>query len=224
MASAAALGAATAVTLAGVVGSAPPAVAGGPTSVLVVAPSTAEAAGLTYSDEKYGELDRLLGRPGAGSRTEPPEADLTGARQINVTWLLHDVDPWRMNRVFVHTGSETVWIHTAATRPRSENGSWHRAEQPAALRALLAELGVMGRSLSHSSGEPRAAGPVSEPVPSPDRAAASPGTGSGWSWALPALGAGLAIGAGGSLLIRRAAARQDAGPPREEPRQELIDR
>ncbi|MDC0765891.1 hypothetical protein [Streptomyces sp. HD] len=30
-------------------------------------------------------------------------------------------------------------------------------------------------------------------------------------------------GVGGTLLIRRAAARQEAGPPREEPRQGLID-
>ncbi|MGW0612942.1 hypothetical protein [Streptomyces sp. NPDC002788] len=35
--------------------------------------------------------------------------------------------------------------------------------------------------------------------------------------------AGLAAGVGGTLLIRRAAARRAAGPPREEPRQVLID-
>jgi len=46
---------------------------------------------------------------------------------------------------------------------------------------------------------------------------------SGVWWAVPGTALGLAVGAGGALLIRRAAARQDAGPPREEPRQELID-
>jgi hypothetical protein len=213
----------TGAALTGVVWGAPPAVAGGPTSVLVVAPSTTEAAGLTYSDEKYGELDRLLGRPGAGSRTKPPEADLTGARQINVTWLLHDVDPWRLDQVYVDTDSTAVWIHTAANLPRSRNGAWYRAEQPTALRGLLKELGVMGRSVSDTSVKPRAAEPVTESTLSPAQAATSPGGDSGWSWALPGLGAGLVIGTGGSLLIRRAAARQDAGPPREEPRQELID-
>ncbi|MFE1946551.1 hypothetical protein [Streptomyces massasporeus] len=42
-------------------------------------------------------------------------------------------------------------------------------------------------------------------------------------WAVTAGALGLAAGAGGTLLIRRAAARREAGPPREEPRQVLID-
>ncbi|MFI8229640.1 hypothetical protein ACIGDI_12465 [Streptomyces sp. NPDC085900] len=42
-------------------------------------------------------------------------------------------------------------------------------------------------------------------------------------WALSGLGAGLVAGVGGTVLMRRAAARRGAGPPREEPRQELID-
>ncbi len=43
----------------------------------------------------------------------------------------------------------------------------------------------------------------------------------GWAVVGPAVG--LAAGVGGTVLIRRAAARQGAGPPREEPRQEVID-
>lgn len=42
-------------------------------------------------------------------------------------------------------------------------------------------------------------------------------------WALPGLAVGFAAGVGGTLAIRRAAARPGAGPPREEPRQQLID-
>ncbi|MEU1044928.1 hypothetical protein ABZ400_07220 [Streptomyces sp. NPDC005897] len=38
-------------------------------------------------------------------------------------------------------------------------------------------------------------------------------------WAAAGLGAGVA----GTLLVRRAAARYRAGPPRGEPRRELID-
>ncbi|MFJ7177038.1 hypothetical protein ACIQXA_11665 [Streptomyces massasporeus] len=41
-------------------------------------------------------------------------------------------------------------------------------------------------------------------------------------WAVAAGALGLAAGAGGTLLTRRAAARREAGPPREEPRQVLI--
>ncbi|WP_234021595.1 hypothetical protein [Streptomyces sp. 351MFTsu5.1] len=36
-------------------------------------------------------------------------------------------------------------------------------------------------------------------------------------WAVPGLAVGFAAGAGGTRLIRRAAARPGAGPPREEP-------
>ena len=228
VASAAGLGTVMALTL--LLWDAPSASAGGPTSVLVVATATSEAAGLTYFDDKYNDLERLLGRPGVGSRTKAPETGLVGARQINVTWLLHDVDPWRLNQVYVDTDSTAVWIHTATDLPRSRNGYWHRAEQPTALRALLKELGVMGRSLTRTPAEAGTAGPDARPDagPGPSRAEAaaaspSPDGDSGWSRATAGLAAGLALGAGGSVLIRRAAARREAGPPHGEPRQELID-
>ncbi|MER6348791.1 hypothetical protein ACWC10_28065 [Streptomyces sp. NPDC001595] len=188
---------------------APPASAGGPTSALLVSPQSAEAASLVYSDERYDELNRLLGRPDDGGPVRTPKADLHGTRQISVTWLLHDVDPWRMDQVYPDGASSAVWIHTQSYLPEAPDGYWHRAAQPAALRALLKELGVMGPR-SARAGELPASGPADGD--------------SGWSRAVPALGAGLVLGAGGSLLIRRAAARQNAGPPRVEPRQELIDR
>lgn len=80
---------------------------------------------------------------------------------------------------------------------------WHRA--PRAVFAQLERAGVLGET---------------------DAAGTAVGGGSGsaelaghaW-WAA----AGVAVGVGGTLLIRRAAARGEAGPPREEPRQELID-
>jgi hypothetical protein len=223
---ASAAGLVTAMALTLLLWDAPSASAGGPTSVLVVAPATSEAAGLTYSDKRYDELERLLGRPGVGSLTKAPETDLAGARQINVTWLLHDVDPWRLNQVYVDTDSTAVWIHTATDLPQSRNGYWHRAGQPAALRALLTELGVMGRSLTRTAAQAGTAEPGAGPGLSPAEAAAaspSPDGDSGWSRATAGLAAGLALGAGGSVLIHRAAARREAGPPHGEPRQELID-
>ncbi|MEU2908758.1 hypothetical protein ACFYM3_09110 [Streptomyces massasporeus] len=42
-------------------------------------------------------------------------------------------------------------------------------------------------------------------------------------WAVAAGALGLAAGAGGTLPTRGAAARREAGPPREEPCQVLID-
>jgi hypothetical protein len=72
---------------------------------------------------------------------------MAGAHQINVTWLAHDISPWRLDRVFpVESTSKAVWIHTAANVPENLNGYWHRADHPARLRALLKELGVMGQA------------------------------------------------------------------------------
>ncbi|ANS67437.1 hypothetical protein SLINC_5213 [Streptomyces lincolnensis] len=98
--------------------------AGGPTSVLVVSPQSMETASLYQSDEEYGELERLLGEAGTGTRDKPPEATLIGGRQINVTWMVHDVSPWRVDRVFPSPEADSgeVWIHTAATLPQSVNG------------------------------------------------------------------------------------------------------
>ncbi|MFF7164859.1 hypothetical protein ACFZBP_26440 [Streptomyces sp. NPDC008086] len=234
-------------------GAASPASAGGPTSVLLVSPESAETAALYYSDKEYGELEQLLGAPGKGTRDKPPEAGLTAARQINVTWMVHDVTPWRLDRVYpAHKGPD-VWIHTSANLDSTTNGAWHRADHPSQLRALLKKLGLMGKVSGEggaaifppaweTSGKEEAAedqpaqagtGPESGSVSGSAR-----GDGTDWWWALPGVAAGAVLalllrpfavrlrlsGAGGTLLIRRAAARPGAGPPREEPRQELIDR
>ncbi|WP_257041067.1 hypothetical protein [Streptomyces sp. TLI_55] len=212
-------------------GSAGPAAAGGPTSVLIVSPESAETASLYYSDREYGTLERLLGEPGAGSADKPPEADLMAGPQINVTWMVHDVSPWRVDRVYPVADSQAVWIHTAANVDESTNGTWHRAQQPKVLRDLLKDLGMMGKAFYGDSAveypppwDQSGMDAAATPSPDPTLAAAAarssrPGDATDWWWALP----GLAVGAGGTLLIRRAAARQKAGPPREEPRQELID-
>ncbi|MDF3146082.1 hypothetical protein [Streptomyces sp. T21Q-yed] len=113
--------------------------------MLLVSPESTETAALYYADEEYGELERLLGTAGKGTRDKPPEAGLTVARQINITWMIHDVTPWRLDRVYpVHKGQD-VWIHTAANLDSTTNGTWHRADHPSQLRALLKKLGLMGK-------------------------------------------------------------------------------
>ncbi|MFE0249722.1 hypothetical protein [Streptomyces sp. NPDC059010] len=151
-------------------GAASPASAGGPTSVLLVSPESTETAALYYSDKEYDELARLLGSPGMGTRDKPPEADLTASRQINVTWMAHDVTPWRLDQVYSADKGQAVWIHTAADLDSSTNGIWHRADHPARLRALLTKLDLMGKA----PGEGGSA--VSPPSPSPSR---EPGTDDG---------------------------------------------
>ncbi|MFF7545937.1 hypothetical protein ACFZCU_20245 [Streptomyces canus] len=210
---------------------APSASAGGPTSVLVVSPESGETASLYYSDEEYGELQRLLGPPGAGARTKPPEANLLAARQINVTWMAHDVSPWRLDQVFPLADTDEVWIHTAEHVPESVNGHWHRTKNPPQLRALLEDLGVMGKV----SDEGHAIFPAPEQEQGSDtgsdtgavatEASAGPSStaddGTDWWWALPGLAAGAVL----ALVLRPFALRMRGERVRRErgPRQELRD-
>ncbi|QOV41505.1 hypothetical protein IM697_39720 [Streptomyces ferrugineus] len=218
-------------------GAASPASAGGPTSVLLVSPESTQTASLYHSDKEYGELDRLLGAPGKGTRDKPPEADLTTARQINVTWMVHDVTPWRLDRVYPSHQGKDVWIHTAANLDSTTNGVWRRAEHPSRLRALLDRLGLMGKASSEGN---EAIVPPAWEAPGTDEATeateASPaqagpgprsGAGSGsddgtdWWWAVPGAAAGAVL----ALLLRPFATRLPLDRLRGEPgpRQELRD-
>ncbi|MES5816512.1 hypothetical protein [Streptomyces sp. RG80] len=218
-----------------------PAAAGGPTSVLIVSPESAETASLYHSDRQYGVLERLLGQPGKGTAAKPPEADLVAGPQINVTWLVHDVTPWRVDRVYPAVDSEAVWIHTAASLDAPGNGTWHRADQPAVLRGLLEDLDVMGETSAgdsaveypppwDTSGTEGAAPETTESASAAASAQRS-GPGSGgdtdWWWALPGLAAGAVL----TLMLRPFALRLPEAVPalrrwrtREPgPRQELRD-
>ncbi|MGW3101030.1 hypothetical protein [Streptomyces sp. NPDC001100] len=236
----ASLSGALATTLSLMVWGASGAAAGGPTSVLVTSPTSGQAAALYYSDEQYGKLQRLLGPEGRGTRDKPPEADLDHARQINVTWLAHDISPWRIDRVFpVESRPQAVWIHTAADVPEnaSLNGYWHRAAQPAQLRSLLRKLGVTGTG-SGSGGyagifpapwqptesAPSVAAPDTDAETSTVRVTVGDkGEGTDRWWAIPGAAAGAVL----ALVLRPFAVRlpldrwrkgRDPGP-----RQELRD-
>ncbi|MFF4348105.1 hypothetical protein [Streptomyces sp. NPDC001530] len=200
---------------------APSAMAGGPTSVLVVSPESAESASLYYSDKEYEELTRLLGEPGAGTREEPPGLGAAAGHQLNVTWLVHDVSPWRVDRVYPDSPrSKDVWIHTTTDLP-SMNGYWHKAEHPAQVRALFKKLGVLGKPSSEGGGgilpaplqTPDDSGTTPTPTEQPRTTTAARATtdnGTDWWWAIPGAAAG-------ALLARVRL------PRKGEPRQELLD-
>ncbi|MET4925880.1 hypothetical protein P3L51_26605 [Streptomyces sp. PSRA5] len=229
---------------------APSAAAGGPTSVLITSPESAETASLFHSDTEYAALSKQLDGQDMGSLPEGQEKrpssldSAMGSRLINVTWLAHDVRPWRLDRVYPSADTSTVWIHTSTDVPGTASGSWHKAKQPAALRALLKRIGVMGGKkgdgvgaevpppwetddATAAAGTPakdRTRGPEER---GPEERAAASGASSGgaarWWWAIPALGAGVVLG----LVLRplagrlprppfgRGGDRQEAGPRRE---------
>ncbi|MFI1480761.1 hypothetical protein [Streptomyces sp. NPDC020747] len=228
---------------------APTAAAGGPTSVLVVSPESGQSAAIYNSKEEYGELERLLGSPGSGTREEPPGLGVGSGRQINVTWMIHDVSPWRVDRVYPETPrTKDVWIHTAANVPESMNGYWHRAEQPAAVRALLKKLGVLGESSSKSAGAiypapwETKAGAAAGPAPAPESesesesaersgtatatAVAAADDDTDWWWAIPGVATGAVLALGLRPFVGRFPGVRQLGRRRERetgPRQELRD-
>ncbi|GAA4068326.1 hypothetical protein GCM10022233_50130 [Streptomyces shaanxiensis] len=187
--------------------------------MLLVSPESTETASLYYSDKDYVELGQLLDAPGTGTRDKPPEADLTAARQVNVTWMIHDVTPWRLDQVFPLDDGRDVWIHTAANLDRTRNGTWHRADHPTQLRALLKGLGLMGKASADTAANAAEATEVTEA--SPARATRSGGA-TDWWWALPGAAAGAVL----ALFLRPYVARLPLDRLRRGepgPRQELRD-
>ncbi|MER7661329.1 MULTISPECIES: hypothetical protein [unclassified Streptomyces] len=220
---------------------APSAVAGGPTSVLVTSPESGETASLYNSDAQYGSLLKLLGEgPTKGQTDRPPSLDMAlGTRQINVTWMIHDVQPWRVDQVYPGDRAGLVWIHTA-TNLETQQGYWHQARQPAELTTLFTKLGLMGEKSSGAGVAqfPPAWGGEQQRAPEPADAAgagsagasaaaarASDGT-EGWWWAIPGLVGGAAL----ALVLRPVVSRLPRPPfgrgdgTRETgPRQQLLD-
>lgn len=226
-----------------------PAAAGGPTSVLLVSPPSGESAALTHTDKEYAELEKLLGPPERGVKDMPREAGVT-ALLINVTWMVHDVSPWRVDRVFPAEDGDVVWIHTEQRLTEEPTtGVWRRAARPGPLRALLKELGLMGPASDAGTNsaiypvpwEAEAEGEAGAPGPDdgasgtepPDGSAASAQAappaaagGTGRWWAIPGAAAGAVL----ALLLRPYVTRlpfprrrSGGGGGEQGPRQELLD-
>ncbi|MFF6782062.1 hypothetical protein [Streptomyces sp. NPDC012510] len=225
---------------------APPSAAGGPTSVLLASPTAQRTASLYGTQEDYGRLEKLLVPAGGeldGSREKTPEwgqEDIWGERivdMVSVTWMIHDVTPWRLDRVYTAPpDTRDIWIHTMVSTGEEPLGTagagvWHKAKQPERLRELLSDLNVLGTAPRDLKGS----APLSGDSPAEVRAgtdgttadaratASTPGLAGRAQWAISALALGLLLGSGGAvLLLRRAAARRESGPPRG-PRQQVID-
>ncbi|MEU6826756.1 hypothetical protein ABZ921_39650 [Streptomyces atriruber] len=227
-----------------VVLTAPQAAAGGPTSVLLVSPESTESASLYCSDKEYAELESWLAPSSSGRKPgeEPPGLDVSrGSRQINVTWMAHDVLPWRVDRVYAPQSGKKkdadVWVHRS-TDIESLNGDWHRAAEPGRLLSLFKELGLLGKASDR--GSPGIA-PQSQVTPelsgsgtggdenrllAVEGGGGPGGTGTDWWWAIPGAG----VGALAALLLRGPVAGRWAAvsawrrrPDEPGPRQELRD-
>ncbi|WP_431960217.1 hypothetical protein [Actinacidiphila sp. bgisy160] len=219
----------TAVTA--VIGGSGPAAAGGPTSVMLVAPASGKAAGIYTSSPDYRELEQSIGNePKEKAPKSLSDVMNDQHRQVTLTWLIHDVSVWKVDYVYPD-GPGGVWVHslplTATDLP--EEGVWRKAARSEDLRRLLGRLGLMGadKGLGVSApgylpGPDDAAVVEETPVAAPQAAAAGDGGGAdGWWLSLAGLGVGLAAGCSGTVLALRLISRRT---PREPgPRQELVD-
>lgn len=191
------------------VAAAPSAVAGGPTSVLIVNQVDGRGAGVVIGSDRYDTLLSSLGGEGRPTASPEPPAVPEGASSIKLVWLIHDVEPWRIDQV--HVVGDAVWVQTFFSdggNPYESAPVWHRPARGEELVAGLTALGVHGdRPVTGASSTPVIAADPAMTTP-----AIVPAASEGASWWLVTvlvLG-GLALGAIGG---RQVPARLLARPP-----------
>jgi len=204
---------------------APAASAGGPTSVLLVW-DDGRSASLTYADPAYEQLMTAIGvEPGTPTApAQPPAGEPTGG-SVTVTWLLHDVQVWRVDEVFPAApggpvvGTRLVDLGAGGGYPElfARTPSLHGSADPGALVALLDELGGNRTAVAAVSPVPVAdpAGPVRDEV-----TPAEPADGRLW-WGI----AGVLVGALAVTAVHRTrapAARTE--PDGESPKITVLSR
>jgi hypothetical protein len=167
--------------------------AGGPTSVLMTSPESGRASALHIANPDYDRLYEAVGDDVRGEQARPSGVS-SGGEEVRLTWLIHDVQVWRVDRVHL-TRQDGIWVETVteltgAGHPFEQPSRWHRAKNDQALTALLANAGLLGADSAPAN--------PSDPDVTAASAPAQP--------VLPIVAAavgGLAVGVVGSLLLRR---------------------
>jgi len=202
------------------IGFATAAQAGGPTSVLLVVPGENRTAALYTGDPEYQELVSLLDafNTATGTTTPPEGASDTGASGtddisgpgVTLTWLIHDVSVWRVDRVYL-SAENGPWVSTQMAMDGGDiwakPATWRSVTKDGpALTALLDRLGVGTTGKQADAGnqastgnqadaaQPTANAPVTSA--SPDGESGLPGPdGVIWASLGVLLGASLTLGA-----------------------------
>lgn len=190
-----------------------PAVAKGPSHMLLMGVSASGDTGhafLQLSDSRAQEVEVLLDDLGA----KVAEPDVEKWREVQVAWTMHAFEIWRSDIVFVDGKGEAV-VMTVRSMLEGEGFStdWRRVRDGAALTDTFEELGLLGKPpTADSSAEPDTGGSAgtaassgsSSSGPVVDTSGSSDdSTSTAWRWALPALLAGLLLGAVGAGALRR---------------------
>jgi hypothetical protein len=172
--------------------------AGGPTSVLMTNPGAGRASALYFADPDYDRLRAAVGDSATGDPA-PPSGVRSGEEEVRLTWLIHDMRIWRIDRVHL-TRQDGIWVETVV-EPNGDGdvfdrpSRWHRANDEQTLTLLLASAGLVSVDSTPSD-------PSNPNDPSRVTAASSPPSPAVVPIVAAAAG-GLVIGAVGSLLLRR---------------------
>jgi len=172
--------------------------AGGPTSVLMTNPQPGRAAALHVENPLYGRLYAAVGEEVTGPE-QPPSGVGSDDNEVRLTWLIHDMQIWRIDRLHLTSG-DGIWLETVLDVADSGDvfdrpARWHRAKDEKALTALLTNAGLLGAGPAPSS--PTSPGDTSQ-VTTASSTPSQP--------VAPIVGAaigGLVVGAVGSVLLRR---------------------
>ncbi|TPQ21855.1 hypothetical protein FGD71_012940 [Streptomyces sporangiiformans] len=190
-----------------------------PDLAVVIANGTGRTTSVRSGEQDFARLWKLLA-PSYTDTEEVPEDWIDGRHppvRATVLWGLTGVGGWpetdspprgdvymgRQDQVF-RAEDGTPWVRTdPSVDVNDDDIRWHRA--PRSVFDQLERRELFG--------------------PAPTEDGKSDPLAGAW-WAIPGLAAGLALGSGGTRLIRRvmhgAAAQREPRPPKE-PRQELID-
>jgi hypothetical protein len=174
-----------------------PASAGGPTSVLITSPTEERATGLYTSHTMYAELSQALGMNTAVADPDAPLLHGTpGSNAINLTWLIHDVQVWRVDHVFL-TADGGPWVETYESYEGvkfDQRGVVHRPADPTALvKVLNTVLGPPDQSIVHPARTTAEAAPAPAPAP--------PATGIQWTSLLIGLVGGIVLVVFGRVIV-----------------------
>ena len=173
--------------------------AGGPTSVLVVNLDGQHATGLYHTDTGYDRLVASLDAYGtaAGSADRPRSISGDAGETIRLTWLIHDQQIWRIDRIHV-TATDGVWVQTVSdltgsSDPFDRPGAWHRPADAKDLLAVLAGVPASPQPVISESALAAAAPPAAD----------QPGASASGLLVTGAGLIGLILGIAGTLLVRR---------------------
>ena len=183
----------------------PSAFAGGPTSVLLANYETGRSAAALNGSPAYAELQSILGDENPPRSSTPPGAVRESGPGVRLVWLIHDVNPWRIDNVHVVGGD--AWVETyldpSGTDPYAGSPIWHQPARGADLVTSLTALGVLGPGTSDTGGSTAAQGAVAAGAAT-DSVSEPSMSGVSWPLATALAAAGVLMGAFlGTLLARR---------------------